>query len=62
MEVTRHRTAVTHRHAVTRRYGVPGWGVGEIEVEDGVLVAHRLASRQRRPSPPEGAPRGSEHP
>ena len=44
MEVTRHRPAVAYR------YAVPGWGVGELEVHDGVLVAHRLPSRQRRPS------------
>lgn len=58
MEVTRHRTAVTHGYSVTRRYGVPGWGVGEIEVVDGALVAHRLPSRQRRPSPAGGGPQG----
>ncbi|HEX3290551.1 MAG TPA: methylated-DNA--[protein]-cysteine S-methyltransferase [Gaiella sp.] len=29
------------------RYGVPGWGVGELTVRDGVLVAHALPSPRR---------------
>ncbi len=40
MEVTRHR------------YAVEGWGVGEILVRDGVLVAHALPSRRRRLASP----------
>lgn len=54
MEVTRDRRAVMHR------YAVPGWGIGEIEVNlpDRVLVAHRLPSRQRRPSRRAGGPQG----
>ena len=51
MDVTRHR------------YAVEGWGVGEIVVRDGVLVAHALPSRQRRLSlAARGPPRGSGHP
>ena len=46
MEVTRHR------------YAVAGWGVGEIHVRDGVLVAHALPSKRRRPSPTAEAPQG----
>ena len=73
MEVTRHRgaTARTSPIAVPRiarhrerregtayRYLVEGWGVGEIVVGDGVLVAHALPSRQRRLSPAAGGPHG----
>jgi O-6-methylguanine DNA methyltransferase len=44
---------------VTRhRYAVEGWGVGEIVVRDGVLVAHALPSRQRKLSPSVGPPKG----
>jgi methylated-DNA-[protein]-cysteine S-methyltransferase len=46
VEVTRHRYAVT------------GWGVGEIEVLNDVLVAHALPSRRRTLSPAAEAPRG----
>ena len=46
MEVTRHR------------YAVAGWGVGEIHVRDGVLIAHALPSRRRKLSPAVGGPRG----
>ena len=46
MEVTRHR------------YAVAGWGVGEIVVSDGVLVAHSLPSRRRTLSPAAGGPYG----
>lgn len=46
MEVTRHR------------YAVAGWGVGEILVRDGVLVAHALPSRRRKLSPAAGGPQG----
>jgi methylated-DNA-[protein]-cysteine S-methyltransferase len=46
VEVTRHR------------YAVAGWGVGEIQVRDGVLVAHALPSRRRRLSPATGGPQG----
>ena len=46
MEVTRHR------------YAVAGWGVGEILVHDGVLVAHALPSKRRRLSPSAEAPQG----
>lgn len=57
MDVTR------DRHAVRHHYAVPGWGVGTVVVRDGILVAHTLPSRQRRPSPgPEGAPRGASAP
>ena len=49
---------------VTRhRYAVEGWGVGEILVRDGLLVAHALPSRQRRLSPrPKGPPGGASAP
>ena len=51
MDVTRHR------------YAVEGWGVGEILVRDGLLVAHALPSRQRRLSPrPKGPPGGASAP
>jgi O-6-methylguanine DNA methyltransferase len=40
------------------RYAVEGWGVGEIVVRDGVLVAHALPSRQRRLSLRPGDPPG----
>jgi O-6-methylguanine DNA methyltransferase len=51
--------AVTrHRDAVRYRYAVSGWGVGEITVLDGTLVAHALPSRQRRLSPRARAPLG----
>ena len=40
------------------RYAVAGWGVGEILVRDGVLLAHALPSRRRKLSPTAGAPRG----
>jgi methylated-DNA-[protein]-cysteine S-methyltransferase len=44
---------------VTRhRYAVEGWGVGEVVVRDGVLVAHALPSRRRRTSPPQRGPQG----
>jgi methylated-DNA-[protein]-cysteine S-methyltransferase len=46
VEVTRHR------------YAVAGWGVGEIHVRDGVLVAHALPSRRRKLSPAAGGPQG----
>jgi methylated-DNA-[protein]-cysteine S-methyltransferase len=46
VEVTRHR------------YAVAGWGVGEILVRDGVLVAHALPSRRRTLSPAAGGPQG----
>ena len=52
MDVTRHREAVRHR------YVVDGWGVGEILVRDGLLVAHALPSRQRRLSPRSKGPPG----
>jgi O-6-methylguanine DNA methyltransferase len=40
------------------RYAVAGWGVGEILVQDGVLLAHALPSRRRRLSPAPGGPQG----
>ena len=40
------------------RYAVEGWGVGEVIVRDGVLVAHALPSRRRRTSPPARGPQG----
>jgi methylated-DNA-[protein]-cysteine S-methyltransferase len=40
------------------RYAVAGWGVGEILVRDGVLLAHALPSRRRKLSPTAGLPRG----
>ncbi len=46
MEVTRHR------------YAVAGWGVGEIVVRDGVLVAHSLPSKGRRLSLAAEGPHG----
>lgn len=46
MEVTRHR------------YAVAGWGVGEIVVRDGLLVAHALPSPRRKLSPRVGGPQG----
>jgi O-6-methylguanine DNA methyltransferase len=46
VEVTRHR------------YAVAGWGVGEIEVRDGLLVAHALPSPRRKLSPAVGGPQG----
>lgn len=52
MDVTLDRDAVRHR------YEVPGWGVGELVVSDGVLVAHTLPSRRRRLFPAGGGPQG----
>lgn len=40
------------------RYAVEGWGVGELIVRDGVLLAHALPSRQRRPTRRAGGPQG----
>lgn len=45
--------------ATRYRYAVAGWGVGELVVTDGVLVAHALPSRRRRLSPHPRGPRGS---
>lgn len=48
----------------TYRYGVAGWGVGELVTREGVLVAHALPSPRRRleaqraGSPPGGPPHG----
>jgi O-6-methylguanine DNA methyltransferase len=44
--------------AVRYRYDVPGWGVGELVVRGGILVAHRLPSRQRKPFPTRRGPKG----
>ena len=44
--------------AVDHRYEVPGWGVGELVVRDGVLVSHSLPSRRRRLFPAAGGPQG----
>ena len=52
VEVTWQRQAVRHR------YEVAAWGVGELVVRDGVLIAHALPSRRRRLSPPLGGPHG----
>jgi methylated-DNA-[protein]-cysteine S-methyltransferase len=52
VEVTRQRPAVRHR------YEVAAWGVGELVVRDGVLIAHALPSRRRRLSPPPKGPKG----
>jgi len=52
VEVTPQRDAVRHRYAVA------GWGVGEIAVRDGALVAHALPSRRRSLSPRGGGPQG----
>ena len=52
VDVTRDRDAVRHR------YEVPGWGVGELVVRDGVLVAHALPSRRRKLFPAVGGPQG----
>lgn len=46
MEVTRHR------------YAVAGWGVGEVVVGDGVLLAHALPSRRRKLSLAAEGPHG----
>jgi methylated-DNA-[protein]-cysteine S-methyltransferase len=46
VEVTRHR------------YAVAGWGVGEIAMREGLLVAHALPSRRRKLSSALGGPRG----
>lgn len=40
------------------RYAVAGWGVGEILVQDGVLLAHALPSGRRTLSPAAGGPQG----
>ena len=61
MEVTRHRTAVTTATRSSAATVVPGWGVGEIEVEDG-CSSPTGSRRQRRPSPAEGAPKGERAP
>jgi methylated-DNA-[protein]-cysteine S-methyltransferase len=45
--------------ATRHRYAVAGWGVGEIVVRDGALVAHALPSRRRALSPRRGASRGA---
>jgi methylated-DNA-[protein]-cysteine S-methyltransferase len=52
VDVTRDREAVRHR------YEVPGWGVGELHVRDGVLLAHALPSRRRKLFPAAGGPQG----
>jgi methylated-DNA-[protein]-cysteine S-methyltransferase len=52
VDVTRERSAVGHR------YAVEGWGVGEIVIRDGVLLAHALPSRRRSLSPPARGPQG----
>jgi len=56
VDVTRDRDAVAHR------YEVPGWGVGELLVRDGVLLAHALPSRRRKLFPAEGGPQGGGNP
>ena len=76
MSVTRHRdgagaSRATGNHSAeddsgarVHRYTVPGWGVGELTVRDGLLVAHALPSprrshsSQREPSRPGGPPKG----
>jgi len=40
------------------RYAVAGWGVGEVVVGNGVLVAHSLPSKRRRLSLPGDGPLG----
>ena len=50
MEVTRHR------------YAVAGWGVGEIQTRNGVVVAHSLPSRRRKLTPGAGGPQGGTSP
>lgn len=77
MEVTRHRDAAARTSAlgvprITRhgerpegtvyRYLAEGWGVGEVVVRAGVLVAHTLPSRQRRLPSPVGGPFGGASP
>ena len=52
MDVTRDGDAVRHR------YRVPGWGVGELVVRDGVLVSHALPSKRRKLFPGERDPQG----
>ena len=44
--------------AVRHRYRVPGWGVGELVVRDGVLVSHALPSKRRTLFPGEEDPQG----
>ena len=44
--------------AVAYRYAVEGWGVGELRIRDGALVAHAFPSRQRRLVPRRGGPPG----
>jgi O-6-methylguanine DNA methyltransferase len=48
--------------AVSYRYEVPGWGVGELVVRGRVLVAHTLPSRQRKPYPAAEGPGGGARP
>lgn len=67
-DVARRSTVLRHAPVVVRgdggpaaaayRYAVDGWGVGELRVRDGVLLAHALPSRQRRLSPDAGGPLG----
>lgn len=52
MDVRRDAGAVGHR------YEVPGWGVGELVVREGVLLSHALPSRRRRLIPAAGGPQG----
>jgi O-6-methylguanine DNA methyltransferase len=52
VDVTRDGDAVRHR------YRVPGWGVGELVIRDGVLVSHALPSKRRKLFPGERDPQG----
>ena len=42
-----HRRSAYPVGAAVYRYEVEGWGVGELTVRDGILVAHSLPSRRR---------------
>ena len=53
--MTRHHAAAD---GTRYRYAADGWGIGEIVVHDGRLVAHVLASRRSGRSPRPGGPQG----
>jgi len=55
MGMTRHHAAAD---GTRYRYAADGWGIGEIVVQDGRLVAHVLASRRGGRSPRPGGPQG----
>jgi O-6-methylguanine DNA methyltransferase len=59
MGMTRHQAAAD---GMRYRYSADGWGVGEIHVRDGRLVAHVLASRRGARSPRRGGLQGGASP